>query len=207
MYHGGMLWLDLLVSVTLGVAPASRNGRCTPPSARQSPTCMVAPAGCRRRMAARCAAVWLGVFVALPTEVGAQSTLLEAVAGRPIAVDVDLAGSDCELRPALVRAEAELTLRRAGLDVAERITPLSGILFIHGADLGSPTFCSVAISFDLLLLGPKTTLDGAVLLTAPIIAVIRGGRSEVMRRLRAEVNEVVTVWANDLRRARDRSPD
>ena len=35
----------------------------------------------------------------------------------------------------------------------------------------------------------------------------RPNRSEVMRELRAEVNEIVTVWANDLRRARDRSPD
>ena len=42
---------------------------------------------------------------------------------------------------------------------------------------------------------------------APIIAVIRGDRSEILRRLRTEVNEVVTVWVNDLRRARDRSRD
>lgn len=87
------------------------------------------------------------------------------------------------------------------------ITPLRGVLFIHGTDVGNPTFCPVAVSFDLLLLGSRTTLDGTVLMEAPIIAVIRGDRSEILRRLRTEVNEVVTVWVNDLRRARDRSRD
>lgn len=153
------------------------------------------------------AAVCLGAFGALPTEAGAQGALLDTVASGPIAVGIDMADDDCELRAELVRAEAELTLRRAGLDVAERITPLSGFLFMHVVDVGNPTFCAVAISFHLLLLGSQTTLDGATLLKAPILAVIRGDRSEVMRLLRADVNEVVTVWANDLRRARDRSPD
>ena len=158
-------------------------------------------------MAARLAAVWIGAFVALPTEAGAQGWLLDTAASGPIAVGVDLESDNCELGAELVRAEAELTLRRAGLDVAEGITPHSGFLFIHGVDIGNPTFCAVAVSFNLLLLGPQTTLDGAILLKAPIIAAIRGDRSEVVRRLRADVNEVVTVWANDVRRARDRSPD
>ena len=206
MYDGGMLSLGAVLSAALGVAPGVRSRRRTPRAARQSPTRTVAPTGCRRRTAARLAAVWLGAFVALPTEAGAQGALLDTVASGPIAVGVDLT-DDCELRAELVRAEAELTLRRAGVDVAEAVTPLSVFLLIHGVGVGNPTSCAVAISFNLLLLGSRTTLDGAFLLKAPIIAVIRGDRSAVMRELRAYVNENVTVWANDLRRARDRSPD
>ena len=215
MYDAGMLAVDqVLVFIALvnsSVGLCLRNTRWSDlrrPAARQPRSARaVALPGSRRRIDARCVAVWLGVCVALPTAAAAQGGLLDAVASGPIAVGVDLRSDDCELRAELIRAEAELVLRRAGLDVAEPITPRSGLLFIHGADVGNSTLCAVAVSFYLLLLGSGTTLDGAILVEAPIIAVIRGGHSEVVRLLRANVNEVVTVWANDLRRARDRSPD
>ena len=216
VYHAGMLLVNevlvLVVFVSLSVGRCLLNkhwSALTRPASRKPCSARgLAPLGGRSCVDGRCVVLCLGVCVALPSEVGAQGRLVDAVASGPIAVEVDLTDDDCALRAELIRAEAELTLRRAGLDVAERATPLNGFVFIHGADVGNSTFCTVTVSFYLLLLGSRVTLDGAVLVEAPIIAVIRGNRSEVMRDLRTNVNEVVTVWANDLQRARARSsPD
>jgi len=152
------------------------------------------------------AGFWLGVLAAGPA---AGQELLEGgislvVAGVHNGIyvhvgdDHDRDDGHCVFRRALLKAEAERTLRRDGIPVALRPAANSGPALLIRVDmLPTGDLCAISLDVELVFAGP---VDAELFVLAA-----RGGNIMVreppghVRLLRRNVEEIVSVIANAIR--------